>query len=67
MSAIVPEKPRWCWAMPIERVGATMASWRSPAPWATSSGQSASVPTKPVGPCCSVEPIGMTMPRERVR
>lgn len=31
-------------------------------PKARISGQSASVPMKPVGPCCSVEPTGMITP-----
>ena len=30
------------------------------------SGQSASVPMKPFGPCCSIEPIGMTIVRDFV-
>jgi hypothetical protein len=50
--------------MPTEMVGATMAPWASPMPWAISSGQSASVPMKPVGPCCSVEPMGMMIALE---
>ena len=34
----------------------------SPAPRPIISAVSASVPIRPVGPCCSVEPIGMMMP-----
>ncbi len=47
--------------MPTEMVGATSAPVASPTPLAMTSGQSASVPMKPLGPCCSVEPIGMRM------
>ena len=63
-SEIVPGKPRWCWAMPTAKVGPTSTS---PSPWAAraiASGQMASVPRRPVGPCCSVEPTGTTIVRE---
>ena len=45
--------------MPTEMVGATRASAFSPTPLATASAQRASVPMSPLGPCCSVEPMGM--------
>ncbi len=56
---MVPGKARWCWAMPMLKVGA-MIRRSSPfsAAWAMISGQSQSVPSRPVGPCCSFEPIG---------
>ncbi len=40
---------------------------QSPTPAAITSGQSASVPMKPFGPCCSAEPIGMMMPVDALR
>ena len=48
--------------MPMEIVGATKTSIFLAMPSAISSGHSASVPMKPVGPCCSVEPMGIRMP-----
>ena len=48
--------------MPTEMVGATSAPTFSPTPRPIISAVSASVPIKPVGPCCSVEPIGMMIP-----
>jgi hypothetical protein len=45
-----------------EMVGATSAPTFSPTPRPIISAVSASVPIRPVGPCCSVEPIGMMMP-----
>src|SRR5579875_3201403 len=41
-----------------------MAPILSPAPLATNSASRWSVPISPFGPCCSVEPMGMMMPRE---
>jgi len=52
----------WCCAMPMDMVGATMAPTASPAQRAISSEVIASVPIRPLGPCCSVEPIGTMMP-----
>jgi hypothetical protein len=49
--------------MPTPIVGPTIASAVSPTPRATISAQIASVPISPIGPCCSVEPIGRMMPR----
>ena len=47
--------------MPMLKVGATT---RFPscfsAAWAMISGHIQSVPSRPVGPCCSLEPIGTT-------
>ena len=65
---MVPAKARWCWAMPMLKVGATIraASERS-ASWAMISGHSQSVPNRPVGPCCSLEPIGTTTVFDRGR
>src|SRR5690606_5611972 len=56
---MVPGKARWCWAMPMLKVGVT-TRLSSPfsAAWAMISGHSQSVPSRPVGPCCSFEPIG---------
>jgi hypothetical protein len=48
--------------MPTEMVGATSAPTFSPTPRPIISAVSASVPIRPVGPCCSVEPIGMMIP-----
>src|SRR5712691_1851282 len=62
-----PEKPRWCCAMPTLMVGPTRAPIASPRRRPITSGQIASVPMRPFGPCCSVEPIGMMMPFERSR
>ena len=42
-------------------------SFSSLMPKAMVSGQIASVPINPVGPCCSVEPMGIIMPDERFR
>ena len=53
--------------MPTEIVGATTAPVASPIPRATTSAVMASVPMSPFGPCCSVEPIGITMPRLDLR
>ena len=39
--------------MPMLNVGATSRSWVFWAWWAMISGQSQSVPSRPVGPCCS--------------
>src|SRR6185437_16688114 len=50
--------------MPMVSVGATRAPILSPRPLATNSASRWSVPISPFGPCCSVEPIGITMPRE---
>src|SRR5258708_6980423 len=50
--------------MPTEMVGPTQAPVLSPTPRAITSAHSASVPIRPFGPCCSVEPIGMMMPRD---
>ncbi len=60
---IEPAKPRWCCAMPTPMVGPTNAPAASPTPRAITSAQIASVPMTPIGPCCSVEPIGRMMPR----
>ena len=49
--------------MPTEIVGAISAPVSSPSFSASDSGQSASVPMSPLGPCCSVEPIGSTIAR----
>src|SRR5216683_2657394 len=62
-----PEKPRWCCAMPTLIVGPTRAPISSPRRRPMNSGQIASVPISPFGPCCSVEPMGMMMPFERWR
>ena len=64
---IEPAKAMWCWAMPTESVGATMAPAASPTPSAMTSAQIASVPMIPLGPCCSVEPIGTMIPFEPSR
>src|SRR5471032_1038622 len=53
--------------MPTLIVGPTRASISSPSCLPITSGQIASVPIKPFGPCCSVEPIGMIMPFECLR
>ena len=53
--------------MPMESVGATSAPVSSPTAFASTSGQSASVPMKPFGPCCSVEPMGIMMAVELLR
>src|SRR5579859_950488 len=53
--------------MPMLNVGATRMSALFWASWAMISGQSQSVPRRPVGPCCSLEPIGTTTAVERVR
>src|SRR3990167_11182895 len=62
-SVIVPGKPRWCCAQPTLKVGpisrssgARLSAWL-----AMISGHSASAPVKPFGPCCSIEPMGITM------
>ena len=48
--------------MPMLKVGATIRpSSVFSAAWAMISGHIQSVPSRPVGPCCSLEPIGMTM------
>ena len=58
---MVPAKARWCWAMPMLKVGATIRSASVfSAAWAMISGHSQSVPSRPVGPCCSFEPMGTT-------
>src|ERR1700733_12345733 len=52
--------------MPILKVGPISIS--PPPLWASCamiSGHSQSVPSSPVGPCCSLEPIGMTIVLER--
>ena len=64
-SVMVPGKAMWCWAMPTAKVGATSMSAVFCASRAMISGQSQSVPSRPVGPCCSLEPIGMTTVCER--
>ena len=47
--------------MPMLKVGATIRlSSPASAAWAMISGHSQSVPSRPVGPCCSFEPIGTT-------
>src|SRR5882672_10515372 len=52
--------------MPMLNVGATrMSPPRRCASCAMISGQSQSVPSRPVGPCCSLEPIGMTTVLQR--
>src|SRR6266851_1459245 len=66
-SVTEPAKPRWCCAMPTLIVGPTRAPISSPNCLPMNSGQIASVPMRPFGPCCSVEPIGMMMPFERWR
>src|SRR5580700_2245909 len=53
--------------MPMLKVGATSMSASFCASLAMISGHSQSVPSRPVGPCCSLEPIGMTMVLERLR
>src|SRR5260221_4982697 len=53
--------------MPTLIVGTTRAPIPSPRRRPMNSGQIASVPISPFGPCCSVEPIGMMMPFERWR
>src|SRR5882672_3496202 len=53
--------------MPTLIVGPTRAPISSPRRRPITSGQIASVPMRPFGPCCSVEPIGMMMPLERWR
>ena len=59
---MVPAKARWCWAMPMLKVGAiTSPSSVFSAAWAMISGHIQSVPRRPVGPCCSLEPIGTTI------
>src|SRR5271163_2567401 len=50
--------------MPMVSVGATRQPILSPTPLATNSASRWSVPIRPFGPCCSVEPIGTMMPRE---
>ena len=62
-NVIEPAKPRWCCAMPTAIVGPTSAPAVSPTPLAITSAQIASVPIRPLGPCCSVEPIGRMIPR----
>lgn len=47
--------------------GATATPSISPARHATASAHRASVPIRPVGPCCSVEPMGRMMEREMPR
>src|SRR5260221_14649766 len=51
--------------MPMLKVGATSRSEVFCASWAMISGQSQSVPSRPVGPCCSLEPMGITTVFER--
>ena len=63
----VPGKPRLNCATPRAIVGPTRMSPSHGMPRAIASAQIASVPMAPVGPCCSVEPIGITMPRLRPR
>ncbi len=54
--------------MPMLKVGATrISSYFACASWAMISGHSQSVPSSPVGPCCSLEPIGTTTVVERFR
>src|SRR5262249_33412894 len=53
--------------MPMVSVGATRAPIASPTPLETNSASRWSVPISPFGPCCSVEPIGMMMPRDARR
>src|SRR6476469_6264429 len=64
---IVPGKLVWCKAIPTLIVGPIKALAASPTPQAIALAAMASVPIKPVGPCCSVEPIGIIMPRELSR
>ena len=66
-SVIEPGNAMWCCAIPTLMVGATSAPVASPTARATASAVSASVPTRPLGPCCSVEPIGMMIARLRAR
>ena len=66
-SVIVPWNPKWCCAEPTLNVGPTRMPLSSPASFAMNSGQMASVPSRPFGPCCSVEPIGTMMPVEDLR
>jgi hypothetical protein len=47
--------------MPMLNVGPTRRSASFCASWAMISGHSQSVPSSPVGPCCSLEPIGTTI------
>ena len=54
----------WCCAMPTPIVGPTTAPAISPADMAMASAQMASVPISPVGPCCSVDPMGIMTPVE---
>ncbi len=53
--------------MPMLNVGATRMSAVFCASWAMISGHIQSVPSRPVGPCCSFEPIGTTTVVERCR
>ena len=53
--------------MPMLSVGAISVPARSDTPRATVSGQMASVPIRPLGPCCSVDPMGMMIPRDDCR
>lgn len=45
-------------------MGPTRAPVASATPFEMTSAQMASVPMRPVGPCCSVEPMGKMMPVE---
>ena len=53
--------------MPMLKVGATSRSEVFSASWAMISGHSQSVPRRPVGPCCSLEPMGTTTAVECLR
>ena len=55
-------KPRLNWAGPRLSVGPTSAPDSSPMACAMDSAVKLSVPIMPVGPCCSVEPVGITTP-----
>ena len=50
--------------MPTAKVGPMRRSPASCASWAMICGHSQSVPRSPVGPCCSLEPMGMTIVRD---
>ena len=64
---IDPGKAMWCSDIPTERVGATAAPVSSADRHARVSAQMASVPMSPVGPCCSVAPMGTMTPSESSR
>ena len=66
-SDTVPGKPRLNCAWLKLSVGPTRAPVMSAIAKATVSAVMLSVPIRPVGPCCSVEPVGMTTPVEFFR